>query len=257
MKRNNVTLTVNEELNLVASAKAGDITARDRLYMAYAGEIETFHNQSAVGLTPKKFGRGRNEFGCTYEADCGRVFQVFTNALESFDCNKVDLSAFHHINPFLSYLKYEITHRALDEVRKEDTYRKRYTTMSDLKKNAQNRYDQDGDNAPNDDDLMAALYNSSECVGEHGFDYDYNADDQRNAQLKMMTNTIIELCPRDSMEYKTLTNFLAALGYADNVIPEVAARMSVSKPTIYKYINSALKKVPAKMAQEFRDALAA
>lgn len=251
-------LTADQEMSLVIAAKKGDLVSRDRLYLANIDEIEKAHIHSAVGTNPSRFGKGRNRNGLTYREDSGRLFEVFVSALEKFDVNMVNLDSFQNTTPFLSFLKYEISHRALDKARSEQTYRERYVSMAEVTKNAGKGKEKANDDYRSDEELLAI---AQEKALEHATDrsavYDSDADDARNRQLSEMVDKMISLFPEHSKEHETLTNFLVALGYAKNVIPEVAARMKITKPTVYKYMDLVLQKVPAKMAKEFREALAA
>lgn len=240
-------MNATQELALVTAAKAGDIATRNELFYAYETDIKKAHATSARGKNPKKFGKGYNKKGYDYVADSGRLFEVFTAALEKFDPSLVDMSKIKNVNPFLSYLKYEINHRALDEVRKETTYFERTTTFSELSKLlSKSVKDKDLDGS----ELMEAKFNRSEI-------YDGESADRREEEMQQVTRQLISLSDEGSMERKTLETFLEVLGYEKNVIPAIAAKMHVSKPTVYKYIDLALAKLPTRMAQEFRDLLAA
>lgn len=246
-----------QELALVSAAKNGSINARDTLFLAYQDEIISTHTFSACGTNPTKFGKGRNKYGHSYEEDSGRIFEVFVNALDKFDPSLVNMSSFTKTTPFLSYLKYEISHRAMDVARSESVYRDRHTLMSDLVKNVKGKERSINDSRSDEEILNVAQEKALENAIVKTDLFDGNADDYKNLQLQEMTSKLISLCDKDSKEYATLVTFLDALGYAKNVIPEVAARMKTTKQTVHNTFKRVLAKVPTQMAQEFLDILKA
>lgn len=240
-------MNATEEQTLVNTAKHGNvetrIAARNALYTAYEGEIKKAHATSARGLNPNKFGRGYNKKGYEYEADSGRIFEVFTAALDKYDPSLVDMTKIKNTNPFLSYMKYELNHRAMDEVRKDTTYYDRVSLFSELS-NRLSKGEDDGD------EILEAAFNRDEI-------YDADAVEFAEEEKRQAVRQLISVTDEGSVERETLENFLEALGYEKKVIPAIAKKMKLSKPTVYKYIDRALEKLPKRMAQDFRDLLAA
>lgn len=252
------TLTMDQELALVNDAKNGDVAARDQLFITYIGEIEYAHIFSAVGTNPVAFGRGYNKHGMNFDSDMGRLFLIFVNALEKFDINMVDMSKIKKTNPFLSYLKYEIAHRALDMSGFKTKYRKRHVSVTEHLQKMRENDEIDGGTVFTDDDVFVDLIEKSLNKSFDKSDFYHSlADDLQNLQLHDMLMNIRRLFPDQSREQKFIATYLCVAKYENNVMPVVAKMMGVSKPTAYKILKNILDCIPPQMVSEYRCAFAA
>lgn len=252
-----VVLTTAQELKLVEAAKKGDFKARNTLYLAYEDQIKKSHTFSGMGTNPSKFGKGRNKKrGNLYEEYSGQLFEVFVRAIEKFDIDLVDFSKLQRTTPFLSFLKFEIANRAMDEVRKSRTSDERFVAMSDITKGAgRNKELSANDYRSSEEICGAAAEKALERVFDRSNVYDSAADDYHNLEIQEMVTKVISLFPKGTKEHTTLETYLQVAQSEDSVIPGIAERLHVTRATVYNTFKKVVERIPANLAEEFCDAL--